>query len=87
MIAATSQQHHLSSFDWHPNNENRILSVSMAGAVKDLTIFERIALVSTCIVDKIFLHYTIFDTIETHTCMLDVCMPALGLEKKSMSQL
>ncbi|ELU15458.1 hypothetical protein CAPTEDRAFT_157856 [Capitella teleta] len=34
----------VASFDWHPSDENRMLSISPTAAVKDLRIFERIAI-------------------------------------------
>ncbi|XP_077978834.1 GATOR2 complex protein MIOS-B-like [Glandiceps talaboti] len=36
--------HIVSSFAWHPTHENRMLSITVGGAIKDITVFERIAL-------------------------------------------
>lgn len=36
----------LSSYAWHPRHENRLLALSVNGAIKDTVIFERIPLVS-----------------------------------------
>ena len=39
--------HCLSSFDWHRSTENRLLTVSPTGTVRDVTVYERIALTWT----------------------------------------
>ena len=45
-LLLASTQHAVSSFDWHPSEENRLLTVTPGGIIKDIKIFERIALVS-----------------------------------------
>ncbi|GFN83407.1 WD repeat-containing protein mio [Plakobranchus ocellatus] len=39
---------HLSSFAWHPTHENRLLAVLPNGTLRDMTIFERIAMEWSC---------------------------------------
>ncbi|XP_013399099.1 GATOR complex protein MIOS-like isoform X2 [Lingula anatina] len=37
-------QHSVGSFTWHPTQENRMLTISSDGQIRDVTVFERIAL-------------------------------------------
>jgi len=39
-----SSKCHLSSFAWHPRQENRVLAVSNSGQLRDMVIFERISM-------------------------------------------
>ncbi|XP_065221938.1 GATOR2 complex protein MIOS-B [Planococcus citri] len=34
----------LTSFSWHPKNENRLIAISLVGAITDYTVFERMTL-------------------------------------------
>ncbi|GLH08738.1 GATOR complex protein MIOS [Gryllus bimaculatus] len=37
----------ITSFSWHPSNENRMLTISLTGTIKDYVVFERITLNSS----------------------------------------
>lgn len=37
----------ITSFSWHPTNENRMLTISLSGCIKDYVVFERITLNSS----------------------------------------
>lgn len=43
-LVSTGSMHHLTSFAWHANDENRFLAIAVTGAITDYTVFDRITL-------------------------------------------
>lgn len=49
-LNVASGLNYISSFDWHPTQANRLLTVTPSGAVTDVRLAERVAIVRTVVI-------------------------------------